>query len=373
MIIAVNTRLRKNEQPEGYEDFIFQLLHQVTSQYPQHRFLYIFDKPYPTNLVFANHVTPLIAGPETSNRLRLQYWFNYKIAGLIRKHKADVFVSMEGICSLRSKIPQLLMISDCRFLQYPNLIKKSQAGFFKKFTPAFLTRSTSIAAVSDFSKSVIADQYKINTSAITVIKPIIDELFKPVHEAEKELIKETYSEGKAYFLFSGHINLQSNLVNLLKAFSFFKKRQKSNMMLLIAGNADDSFKKELKTYKFRHDVILLENLLTPDLAKITAAAYALVYPVLYADFALPPLQAMQCGVPVIATQSGALPSICGEAALYIDSADFKDIAENMMLIFKDEQKAGKLIQAGHAMLEQNQRKKSADLFMQSILKAITIE
>ena len=63
---------------------------------------------------------------------------------------------------------------------------------------------------------------------------------------EKELIKEKYADGKAYFLFSGDINQRSNLINLLKAFSFFKKRQKSNMLLLIAGNADEAFKKELK-------------------------------------------------------------------------------------------------------------------------------
>ena len=65
-----------------------------------------------------------------------------------------------------------------------------------------------------------------------VINPGIDEIFKPLDWEEKEIIREKYAEGKAYFLFSGDINRRSNLINLLKAFSFFKKRQKSNMMLL---------------------------------------------------------------------------------------------------------------------------------------------
>ena len=63
----------------------------------------------------------------------------------------------------------------------------------------------------------------------------------------------------------------------------------------------NNFKKELKTYKFRNEVKLLENLAKEDLAKITAAAYAMVYPVLYDDLALPPLQAMQCEVPVVSS------------------------------------------------------------------------
>jgi glycosyltransferase involved in cell wall biosynthesis len=370
MTIAINCRLNKAEQPEGYADLLFGILHPLTRKFPQHQFLFIFDKPYPKDISFTENVLPIVAGPETKSALRLQYWLNYKIPAVLRKHKADVFVSMEGVCSLRTKIPQCLVLCDLSFLQQPQLIKKSQARFYKKHSPAFLAKAKSIATVSAFSRSVIADQYKINAADIAVINPGIDDIFKPIEWDEKELIKEKYTEGKAYFLFSGHINQRSNLINLLKAFSFFKKRQKSNMMLLIAGNADESFKKELSTYKFRNEVLLLENLTAAELAKITAAAYALVYPVVYADFALPPLQAMQCGVPVVVSGTGALPAVCGEAAVYCNPDDFKDIAENMMLVFKDEDKAARLVQAGNKLLPQYQWDLSAGLLMQCILKCV---
>ncbi len=368
MIIAVNTRLRKEEQPEGYEAFLFGLLNHLTKQFPQHQFLFIFDKPYPGYISFSKNVTPIITGPETNTSLRLQYWFNYKIPAILRKHKADVFVSMEGISSLRTKTSQCLLLSDMSFLQHPELVKKSQARFFKKNTAAFLAKAKSVATVSTYTRSLIANQYKINAASISVINPGIDEIFKPVDWEEKEIIKEKYSEGKAYFLFSGEIDQRSNLINLLKAFSFFKKRQKSNMMLLITGNAGEAFKKELSTYKFRNDVLLLEKMALEDLAKITAAAYALIYPVVYADFALPVLRAMQCSVPVITSNAGALPGICGDAVLYCKHDDFKDIAENMMLVFKDEGKANELVLAGNALLPQYQYNNSADLLMQCILK-----
>jgi glycosyltransferase involved in cell wall biosynthesis len=370
MIIAVNTRLRKEEQPEGYKDYMFEILDCLTKKFPQYQFLYIFDKPYDEELRFTKNVTPIVAGPETRSSLRLQYWLNYKIPAILRKHKADVFVSMEGICSLRTKKPQCLLISDLSFLHHPEVLKKTQARFYKKYTPVFLTKAKSIATVSAFSKQVIVDHYKISAGHVDVIRPGIADIFKPVDWEEKEITREKYAAGKAYFLFSGDINRCSNLINLLKAFSFFKKRQKSNMLLLIAGNADESFKKELKTYKFRNEVLLLENVAKEDLAKITAAAYALVYPALYTDLALPPLQAMQCEVPVVAASTGALPSICGNAALYADPRDFKDIAENMMLVFKDEDKAKELVMAGKALVQQYQCDRSADLLMQSILKTI---
>lgn len=369
MIIAVNTRLRKDVQPEGYENFLFAMLEQVTAKNPQHLFLFIFDKPFENKYNFAKNIQTIIAGPETSSTLRLQYWLNFKIPALLRKYKTDVFVSMEGICSLRTKTPQCLLIPDLIFLQAPQLLKKSQASFYKKHTPGFLAKANGIATVSDYSKSILVDKYKLNEADVAVIKPGIDTIFKPAGWNEKEAIKEKYADGKAYFLFSGEINSRSNTINLLKAFTLFKKRQKSNMLLLIAGNAGDPFKTELKTYAFRNEVKLLEDLSPTELAQVTAAAYALVYPVFYDDLALPVLQAMQCGVPVVCSNAGPLPTIFADAALYADANNVKDIAENMMLVFKDEDKAKAMVQAGNTLLSQHRWDNAADLLMQLIRKA----
>ncbi len=369
MIIAVNTRLRKNEQPEGYEAFLFETCDRLTKKFPQHQFLYIFDKPFDERLRFEKNVLPLVAGPETRTNLRLQYWFNFKVPTILRRHKADVFLSMEGICSLRTKIPQCLLICDLGFLNQTNKTKKPNAGFLKKYTAAFLAKAKSIATVSTFTKSEIANRYKIHEPGIDVIYPGIHDHFKPIGWEEKEVIKEKYADGKAYFLFSGDISLQSNLINLLKAFSLFKKRQKSNMLLLLAGQADIHFKKELNTYKLRGDVRLLEDLSTAELAKITGAAYAMVYPVLYADFALSPLQALKCEVPVIASNTGALSAVLEKAALFIDPENITNLAENMMLVFKDENKAKEIVVAGKSLLNRYPGDKIADLLMRSILKA----
>ena len=370
MIIAVNTRLPGQEQPQGYENFIFESLTRLTEKFTQHTFIFIFDKPCHNNQVFTKNVTEVIAGPEASNTLLLQYWFNYRIPALLKKYKADVFVSLDGICSLRTKLPQCLLIQELTFLTHPQFFKKSQTRFYKKFIPEFLAKAKTVATISVFSKTVIIDRYKIASDKIDVVYAGIDEIFKPCTPKEKESIKEKYTDGKEYFLFSGNINSHSNLINLLKAFSFFKKRQKSNMLLLIVGKPNDVFTKALKSFKFRNEVIIQDHLSKDDQAKITAATYAMIYPVLYDEFAIAPLQAMQCEVPVITSNTGALPSLCGNAALYSNPEDFKDIAEKMMLVFKDENKAGELVKAGIIQARQFQWDKTAALLWQCIQKAI---
>jgi glycosyltransferase involved in cell wall biosynthesis len=364
MIIAVNTRLNKDTQPEGYEEFLFSILGHLSKKYPRYQFMYIFDAPY-ENIVFPENVTAVVTGPKASSSLRLQYWFNYRIPAILRKHKADVFVSLEGICSLRTKVPQCLLISDLGFLQASQPAKKTLARLHKKYTAAFVAKAKVIATVSEYSKKTIADHYKITPADIAVVHPCIDYIFKPLDWEEQEVIKEKYTEGKAYFLCSTN----SNLINLLKAFSFFKKRQKSNMLMLITGKTDEDFKKEFKTYKLRNEVKLLEGLDKAGLAKLIASAYAMVYPVLYDDIALPALQSLQCNVPVIMSDAGSLPAVYGEAALYVNPESHADIAQKMMLVFKDESKANELVKAGNKLLQQYQAGKNADLLMQCILKA----
>lgn len=370
MIIAVNTRLNKETQPEGYQEFLLEMLEHLTSTFQEHRFIYIFDQPYTAKKIFAKNVVSINAGPKTSNTLRLRYWFNYRIPAILRRHKADVFVSMEGICSLRTKVPQCMLLSDLGFLNHPELLNRSQQRFYKKFTPVFLAKTKSIVTLSAFSRSLISSQYKIDADKITVINPVINDIFKPLDWEEKEGVKEKYADGKAYFFFSGNVNKNSNSINLLKAFTFFKKRQKSSMLLLIAGKADETFKTALRTYKLRNDVKLLEDLSKEELAKITAAAYSVVYPVLNAGLSLPVLQSLQCGVPVVTTDTQAMNSVFEKAVLYAKPDDHEDIAEKMMLVFKDENKANELVRAGNELLQQNQPAKSVDLLMRCILSAV---
>ena len=92
------------------------------------------------------------------------------------------------------------------------------------------------------------------------------------------------------------------------------------------------------------------------IAQLTAAAYALVYPVLADYLCSPLLQAMQCGTPVICSNGDSAAAYCGNAAVYVNPGEINDIAEKMMLLFKDENKCKELghagkINAGHFTID----------------------
>jgi glycosyltransferase involved in cell wall biosynthesis len=229
-----------------------------------------------------------------------------------------------------------------------------------------------VATVSEFSKEDILKHYPVPAGKINVVYNAAKEVFHALDEEEKKAIKEKYTEGREYFVYTGSIHPRKNLITLLKAFSVFKKRQQSNFKLVLAGRMawkNKSFEKSLASYKYRKDVILTGYVSEDELVKITGGAYALVYSSLFEGFGVPVLEAMRCDVPVITSSGSAMQEIAKDAALYADPNNHEDIADKMMMLYKNESLRKELIGKGKIVCLDYSWDRTAELLWQSILKA----
>lgn len=353
MRIAVNASFFKKDHSGNDINSFFDFFLRSSQSHSEHIFIFIFDKPHQSSLVFPENVIPIVIGPEGKNPLTWRIWYNFKIPSALKKYKADIFIT-EKFCSLRTRVPQLLLYPDLSFIHQPSLVNKKHLHFYKKYTPLFLNKCEAIIVDSTFSKNELIQQYQTDEQKVAVFFPNVDEGFRPLNYEEKETVKEKYAEGHEYFIYNGIISPHQNLRNLLKAFSAFKKRQKSSMQLLIVGEPGIEYEEwlsSLKLYKFHTEVKLLDNVSENEMMKIIGTAYAMVYTPSYEASYKVPLQAMACEVPLIVADIGALPEICGDSALYANPNDFKSIAEKMMAVFKDEQLRKGLIQKGVIQLK----------------------
>jgi glycosyltransferase involved in cell wall biosynthesis len=370
MIIAVNTRFLLKEL-EGYGYFIHELFKVLVQKHPEHQFYFLFDRQHDNRFLFGPNVMPVIVSPKARHPLLWTYWYNIKITSVLKKIKADVFVSPDGFCSLTSTIPQCLVIHDLGFLHYPKTYKRSHIQYFKRNTARFLKKATTVVTVSEFSKNDIVKNYRIAPAQIDVVYNGVKESFQPLAFHQKQVFKDKYSDGKEYFIYAGAIQPRKNLINLLKAFSIFKKRLQSNMKLVIAGRMawkNQEFLKLIDSYKYKSDVVLTGYLPEQELAGVMASAYALVYPSLFEGFGVPVAEAMKCRVPVLTSEGTSMQEVAGEAGLYFDPNNYMDIAEKMMLIYKDETLRNGLIEKGKFLVNRFDWQQNADRLWNIILK-----
>ena len=337
MVIAVDIRFT-----EEYQNYIYQIFKRITAQLPKHSFIFIFNKPFGPSFIFSENVNAVVIKPQKLSLLN-----DINVSSLLKKHKADVLVTAKIVS--QTKVPQCLIV-------------------FDKVTAKSLGKAQEIITDSEFSKKEIIEKYKIDEGKIDVVYKGVDEIFQPGTFQQKESIKEKYASGNEFFLYTGTISSGNNLLNLLKAFSAFKKMQKSNMQLLIATKTQmpKEFLQTLRLFKFKSEVHLLdvdEN----ELANIIASAYAFVYP--FSQEYLYALQAMRSGVPILTGNAGYMPEVCADAALYFDEKDHKKIADKMMLVYKDENARKQLIENGVNLVKKYSWDNSANSLWQSIEKA----
>lgn len=349
MRVAVNAIFLQNNPLEGYGHYAYEVVKRWIANHPNDEFLLLTDRPSDPIFPNAPNVEQWVVSPAARHPLAFKYWYDIAAPMALRKWKPDVWFQPYGFCSLTTRIPQLLVVHDLAFLHHPQYISWHQRWYYRQFTPAFIRKAARVATVSAFSATDIASRYRIREEEIIVAPGAAREGFVPLDWEQKMAVKDGYADGREYFLFVGGIHPRKNLMNLLKGFSMFKKWQHSNMKLLVAGRLAwqyDDILEKLKTYKYRDDVVMLDYLTDQQLYKVMAGAYALVYPSWFEGFGLPIVEAMQSGVPVLASDTSSMPEVGGEAILTVPPGDPEAIGKHMLALYRNETLRDSLITKG---------------------------
>jgi glycosyltransferase involved in cell wall biosynthesis len=356
MRIAVNARFGAYPYEEGYGRFVREIASRLTQFNSTDEYLFLYDQlsgpalsmpPFP--LRPGARVSHRVIGPPAKHPLLWKLWYNFRVPPALRSFQASVFLSPDGICSLTTRVPQVLVVHDLAFLHFPGSLPRAQYRYYKANTPRFIRKAAAVVTVSEFSKQDILRHYPHAEGKLHVVSNAADERFRPLNWQAREAAKERFAEGREYFVYTGSIHPRKNLINLLKAFSIFKKRQQTGMKLVLAGRLawqHEDFTEALARYKYRDDVILAGYVPAEDLAELVGGAYALVYPSRWEGFGLPLVEAMQSGVPVLCSGVSAMPDTVADAGLLFDPEDPDDIARQMMRIFIDETERGRLVDRG---------------------------
>ncbi|MBI9038657.1 MAG: glycosyltransferase family 4 protein [Bacteroidales bacterium] len=376
MIIAVNTRLLIKDKLEGIGWFTYETLKRITQQHPEHKFYFLFDRKFHPDFIFSKNIEAVVIPPQARHPILYYLWFEYSIPHILKKIKADLFLSPDGYLSLSTKTKSLAVIHDLNFEHYPEDIPFLERKNYKYFFPKYAKKATRIATVSEYSKSDIIKQYSIPENKIDVTYNGANEKFCPISISEQDETRKKYSLGKPYFLFVGALLPRKNLVNLFKAFDDFKKKSPSKIKLLITGEKKWWTKEIQEAYRemeFKDDIIFSGRLSGEDLHKVIASALAMTYVSYFEGFGIPIIEAFNCNTAVITSNLTSLPEVAGDAAMIINPFSVESISEAMKKIAFDEKFRSELIDKGKIRKLDFSWQKSADRLWKSIEKTLKTE
>jgi len=345
MRIVIITRALYRGELEGYGFFIEEIFSRIIRSYPEHEFYFISDRPCRFEFSSLLNVKQKLIKPLSKvNRIQ-RGWFNWRLSSLLKKLKADVLISIDEIFSPSVNIPQCLIIHDVHFLQ----TSKSHVKKITRTSSNKFSKATVVVTALESIKNYIQKEFHLSENSIHVIAHQASTLFQPVETEEKEKLKKMYAEGNEYFIYKDLFQSGKNAYTLLKAFSAFKKKQKSNMKLLIAVNSkiqSVDLIKQLTTYKYREEVKVVEIINKQILPKLVAGAYALVDLSGNEHFSYSGLEAIQCRTAAIVANSSIVSETEKDSFLYVINDNFNELAEKMMFLYKDENLRTKLIENG---------------------------
>lgn len=373
MRIAVNTRLLIANQLEGIGWFTNESLKRITCQHPEHEFIFIFDRPFSEDFIFSENITPIIAYPQARHRYLWYLFFEWSIPYILRKYKADLFLSTDGWLSLKSNLPSVNVIHDLNFEHSNDFLPPAIQRYYNTYFPKFAEKATRIATVSEFSKYDIHTMYHIPLNKIDVVYNGCNNDFKPISDKEKQQIRNQYSYGKEYFLFVGAIHKRKNLINIFKAFDKYKDASGSGTKLVIVGNKKWWAGEIEDTYLSMHykdDVVFLGRLLPNDLGKVMSASLGLVYTSLFEGFGIPIVEAFCSETAVITSDVTSMPEVAGDAALLVNPYSIEQIANAMLRLKNDHKLRNDLIVKGKKQKEKFTWDKTAVHLWSSIEKVL---
>ena len=263
--------------------------------------------------------------------------------------RVDLFYSPNFILPpLLPKTPSLLTIHDLSFMRYPETFPEKLRAYLENAVPRSVNRATHIVADSEATRQDLISLLGVAPEKITPLLLGVSSRFKPLEEEhERQQLRNRYGIAeRPYILALGTVQPRKNYVRLMQALDPIA--EKLNVDLVIAGRPAWLSEAILEEAANRSFVKMLGFTDDADLPALYRQSAVFAFPSLYEGFGLPPLEAMACGTPVIASSASSVPEAVGQAGLLIDPLDMQAWTTAIEQVLEDSDLRIRLISSGLA-------------------------
>lgn len=262
---------------------------------------------------------------------------------------------------------KVVTVHDMVYKAFPETVRGRTRFMLNMGLKRSMKRADMIVTDSEFSKSEIIKYFPQYENKIRVVPCGTDlERFKPCDDLQRiENVKQSLGISGEYFLYLGTIEPRKNLERLIAAYGHLvgKLGEKTPKLVLAGGKGwlNDGIYGRVQSMNLQEMVLFTEYVPSEDLTPLMCGARAFVFPSVYEGFGMPPLEAMACGVPVLASGEASLPEVTGDCAVICDAFSVKSIAQGLYRLCTDDELCRELSRKGLKRAENFTWQKSAEI------------
>jgi glycosyltransferase involved in cell wall biosynthesis len=254
---------------------------------------------------------------------------------------ADILHCPHPVPARGHRLPLVMTVHDLLPLRHPELFQRATRAHTRLSLP-FARRARRLLTNSEHTRAEAIERLGLPAERVIATPFGIDPRFRPV-DVPSAWLHERFGLERSYVLAVGTLEPRKNLPATLRAFALAAARVPDHDLVIVGGGGwGGSGPVEDAARALRTRPILTGFVGDEELVRLYSAASCFVFPSLAEGFGLPPLEAMACGTPVVASDRPALPEVLDDAALLVDPSDPEAIADAIVSVLESEERAAAL-------------------------------
>jgi glycosyltransferase involved in cell wall biosynthesis len=348
----------------GVGHYTLELAQALAALQPEHSFELISPYPFPEEISQEIACLPNLRTVSVKMNGLNRRWWAVGLPRYVRKAQLDLFHGTNYEVPLWNRRRNVITVHDLSVFTHPETHDTRMAGRARRRLPIMLRTASRVITPTEAVKNELATQFKIDPTRIAVTHEAPRKNFFPVESDEAVAVRGRLEIDDDFILFVGTIEPRKNLKMLLRAFARILKETPLRPQLVIAGAEGwliEEFSEAATANDFGDRLRLTGYLNDEDLRALYSSCKLFVYPSLYEGFGLPPLEAMACGAPVIASRIPAHEETLNDNALLVDPHDDVALSQAIIGLLENESARERLAKNGKQHAKHFSWDKTAEL------------
>ena len=294
------------------------------------------NRPHLATVAVADPDSQIPVGAPHIHTVRLSssstfYFDQVLLPRALRAIGPKLFFSPYYKAPLAAQCPTVITVHDLtplQFAEYTRGTGRLYATLFRRWATFIARRAAAVITDSEFSKQQILTEMGLPPHKIHVFPLGVGEEFQPTRDpSAASRLASRYGIDGDYLLALGNFLPHKNFPRLVEAYSGLPEPLRARVKLVLAGSTGGHGPAiSVDSAALAQPGVLLPGFIAPeDLPILYSMALAVVCASLMEGFGYAPLEAMACGTPVVCSHAGALPEVAGNAALYFDPTNVREM------------------------------------------------